>query len=187
MTDKAERTSLQYVSLTISLLTAGSAIAFTDRVVDTNKERRTSDPHLFGYVPSFESGQHRQLLCMVVFFSTYIGAKLFALSVLVVRGGIAVMGAWLLAEFAVLLGVRVGIGNWRVYRRGVDGVGVGLLAHLALYIGLLSAPFPLLRNPTFLTSRVYSGGLLYMLLANFAQVGVAYRYYDQGTVDETTA
>ena len=64
---------------------------------------------------------------------------------------------------------------------------MGLLVHLGLYIGLLSAPFPLLRNPTFLTSRVFSGGLLYMLLVNFAQVGIAYRCYDQGTVDETTA
>ena len=41
--------------------------------------------------------------------------------------------------------------------------------------------------PAFLTHRVYSGGLLYMLLVNFAQVGVAYRCYDQVTVDETTA
>ncbi len=74
-----------------------------------------------------------------------------------------------------------------MYRRGADGVGMGFLVHLGLYIGLLSAPFPLLRNPAFLTSRVYSGGLLYMLMANFAQVGIAYRCYDQGTVDETTA
>ena len=74
-----------------------------------------------------------------------------------------------------------------MYRRGADGVGVSILVHFGLYIALLSAPFPLLRNPTFLTSRVYSGGLLYMLLANFAQVGIAYRCYDQGTVDETTA
>ena len=85
MTDEAERTSLQYVSLAISLLTAGSAIAFTDRVLDKDKARRKVDPHLFGYVPSVENGQFRQLLTMVVFFSTYIGAKMFALSVLVAR------------------------------------------------------------------------------------------------------
>ena len=92
MTDEAERTSLQYVSLAISLLTAGSAIAFTDRVLDKDKARRKVDPHLFGYVPSVENEQFRQLLTMVVFFSTYIGAKMFALSVLVARGGVAVVG-----------------------------------------------------------------------------------------------
>ena len=78
MTDEAERTSLQYVSLAISLLTAGSAIAFTDRVLDKDKARRKGDSHLFGYVPSLENGQFRQLLNMVVFFSTYIWAKMFA-------------------------------------------------------------------------------------------------------------
>ncbi len=124
---------------------------------------------------------------MVVFFSTYVGAKMFSLSVLVSRGGITVAGVWLLVEFAVLLGVRMGLGNWRLYRRGADGAGFGLLVHLGFYIALLSAPFPLLRNPTFLTSRVYSGGLLYMLMVNFVLVSITYRYYDQGTVDERTA
>jgi hypothetical protein len=187
MIDKAEHTSIQYISLAISLITAGAAIAFTDRVLDKDKARRKVDPKLFGYVPSFKDGQYRQLLNMVMFFSTYVGAKMFSLSVLVARGGVAVAGGWLWAEFAALLGLRVFMRNWRVYRRGADGVGIGLLVHFLLYIALLSAPFPLLRNPTFLTSRVYSGGLLYMLLVNFAQVGVAYRCYDQGTVDETTA
>ena len=79
------------------------------------------------------------------------------------------------------------MGNWRPFRGGADTVGISMLQHLTLYIGLLSAPFPLLRNPAFLTSRAYSGGLLYMLLANFAQVGIAYRCYNRGTVDETTA
>jgi hypothetical protein len=187
LTDTSDRTSIQFVSLAISLLTAGSTIAFTDRSLDKDKSRRKVDPHLFGYVPSFQNGQYRQLASMVVFFSTYVGAKMFSLSVLVSRGGITVAGVWLLVEFAVLLGVRMGLGNWRLYRRGADGAGFGLLVHLGFYIALLSAPFPLLRNPTFLTSRVYSGGLLYMLMVNFVLVGITYRYYDQGTVDERTA
>jgi hypothetical protein len=186
MTDKADRTPIQFVSLAISLLTAGSAIAFTDRTLDKDKSRRKVDPHLFGYVPSFEDGQYRQLLAMAMFFSAYMGAKMFSLSILVSKGGITVGGVWLLAELVVLLGVRVGMGNWRMYRRGADGAGFGVLVHITLYIALLSAPFPLLRNPTFLTSRVYSCGILYMLLVNFVQVGVAYRYFDEGTVDERT-
>ncbi len=80
------------------------------------------------------------------------------------------------------------MGNWRFYRSGLDGAGFSLLVHVGVYVGLLSAPFPLLRNPTFLTSRVYSGGLLYMLTVNFVQVGVAFRYYGESkTVDQATA
>ena len=63
-----------------------------------------------------------------------------------------------------------------------------MMTQLALYIGLLAAPFPLFRNPTFLTSRVYSAGLLYTLTINFVQVGIAYRHFGGiDTVDETTA
>ena len=114
MTDTAEHTAIQYVSLAISLVTAGAAIAFTDRVFDKGKARRKTDPHLFGYVPSFGKWSYRQLLNMIVFFSTYIGAKMFSLSVLVARGGISMVGGWLWAEFAILLGIRAALGNWRL-------------------------------------------------------------------------
>ena len=125
---------------------------------------------------------------MVFFFSSYMGAKMFSLAALVAAGGMAVVAVWLVVEFGLLLGVRVGMGNWRFYRRGADGVRFSLLVHFGLYIALLSAPFPLLRNPTFLTSRLYSAGLLYMILANFIQVGIAYRYFGGNeTVDEATA
>ena len=63
-----------------------------------------------------------------------------------------------------------------------------MVFHFGHYIGLLAAPFPVLRNPVFLTSRVYSAGLLYMLTINFVQVGIAYRHFGGiDTVDETTA
>ena len=39
------------------------------------------------------------------------------------------------------------MGNRRFYRRGADGVRFRLGVHFGLYIALLSAPFPLLRNP----------------------------------------
>ena len=63
-----------------------------------------------------------------------------------------------------------------------------MLGHFVYYIGILAAPFPHLRIPTLLTSRVYSVGLLYMLTINFVQVGIAYRHFGgSDTVDETTA
>jgi hypothetical protein len=80
------------------------------------------DPHLFGYVPSVAEGARRQLLAMVFFFSSYMGAKMFSLAALVAAGGMAVVAVWLVVEFGLLLGARMGIGNWRFYRRGADGV-----------------------------------------------------------------
>lgn len=184
-TDRVERTSIQYVSLAISLVTAGSTVAFADRALDLNAAARRGDPLLYGYVPSIENGRFLQLLAMIMFFSTYVGSKMFALAVLLTRGGIAFVAVWLVAEFAVLLGLRVGIGNWRTYRKGADGVGFSAFLHLMLHISLVFAPFPIFRNPAFLTSRVYSGSLLYVLLANFMQVGIAFRRgYDEGSVDE---
>ena len=187
-TEPAQRETIQFISLSISLLSAGYAVASTDRALDMGKTRRRTDPHLFGYVPSVADGAFWQLFAMVVFFASYMVAKMFALALLVTAGGAWLVAVWFMTEFGLLLGVRVAIGNWRFFRRGVDGVGISVLLHFCLYIGLLAAPFPLLRNPVFLTSRVYSGGLLYMLLVNFAQVGIAYRHFGgSDTVDETTA
>ena len=158
---------LMYVSLIISLLSAGLAIASTDRVLDQSKSRGKTDPTLFGYVPTVANGAYRQFLSTVMFFSSYMGSKMFALAVLIVSSSrVIFVPIWLLFEFCLLLGVRMSIGNWRFYRKGADGVGVGLLLHLVMYISLLACPFPLFRNPVFLTPRVYSLGLLYMLLSN---------------------
>ena len=130
---------------------------------------------------------------MVVFFASYMGSKMFALGVLLVStnresGNRAVVLLWFVTEFWLLLGVRMLLGNWRYYRREADSAGFSALNHLGLYVGLLAAPFPLIRHPNLLTTRVYSGGLLYMLSVNFVQVGIAYRRFGgSGTVDEPTA
>jgi len=162
-----QRTTFMYTSFAISLVSGGFAITATDRTLDMSKSRRKTDPLLFGYVPDVADGAYWQLLAMVVFFASYMALKMFALGLLIVSANPAVVPLWLVAECGTLLGVRMQIGNWRFYRRGADSAGFSLLAHLLAYIGLLAAPFPLLRNPTQLTSRVYSAGLLYMLTINF--------------------
>jgi len=154
-----------------------------------SKSRRIRDPLLFGYVCTcVADGAYWQLLAMVVFFASYMALKMFALGLLIVSAHPAVVPLWLVAECGTLLGVRMLIGNWRFYREGADSAGFSLLCHFGHYIGILAAPFPFLRNPTQLTSRVYSVGLLYMLTINFVQVGIAYRHFGGiDTVDETTA
>ena len=182
-----QRTTFMYVSFAISLVSGGFAITATDRTFDLIKSRRIRDPLLFGYV-QVADGAYRQLLAMVVSFASYMAAKMFALGLLIVSANRAVVPLWLVVECGTLLGVRMLIGNWRFYREGADSAGFSLLGHFVYYIGILAAPFPLLRNPTQLTSRVYSAGLLYMLLVNFVQVGIAYRRFGGiETVDETMA
>ena len=186
LTPMEQRTTFMYVSFAISLVSGGIAITATDRTFDLIKSRRTHDPLLFGYVGA--DGAYWQLLAMVVFFASYMALKMFALGLLIVSANRAVVPLWLVAECGLLLGVGMRIGNWRFYRRGADSAGFSLVFHFGHYIGLLAAPFPTLRNPAFLTSRVYSAGLLYMLLVNFVQVGIAYRHFGgNNTVDETTA
>ena len=69
-------------------------------------------------------------------------------------------------------------GNWRWYQRGLDGIGFSLVGHLAGYLCLLAAPFPVTRLPTFLTPRVYAGSLAYMLGANICILLFSYRVFD---------
>lgn len=55
-------------------------------------------------------------------------------------------------------------------------------------VGCLAAPFPALRLPGLLSSRLYSIVVVYMLLINFCFVGVSYHYFDGCPhVDEVTA
>jgi hypothetical protein len=69
-------------------------------------------------------------------------------------------------------------GNWRFYRNGADGAIISLLGHLCWYLCLLSAPFPLIRVPTFLTPRIYSGGIIYMVVSNFLMVVISYEAFN---------
>ena len=70
----------------------------------------------------------------------------------------------------------MGIGNWRNYQRGGEGVGISLLTHLGYYLAIVAAPFPLFRVPKFLTPRIYALGLIYMTLANFGIVRLAFHF-----------
>jgi len=73
---------------------------------------------------------------------------------------------------------RMYYGNWRMYRYGADGMLFSLLWHLGCYLCLLAAPFPVIRNPTLLTSRIYCGGLFYMLISNFLMIGLSYHAFN---------
>ncbi|GMH62912.1 hypothetical protein TL16_g03585 [Triparma laevis f. inornata] len=171
-----QRTTLQFVSLIASFLTTGFVVASSDREMDKNKYRRKNEPLLFGYVP--ETNSHRQMVASISFFSLYKLAKVSSLSLLVASSSFRYAVILLILESFGFLGWRMVYGNWRFYKRGLDGRGFSLFAHFGWYICLLSAPFLLARNPTFLTPRIYAGGLLYMLSVNFMILVFSYQVFD---------
>ncbi|GMH51759.1 hypothetical protein TL16_g01082 [Triparma laevis f. inornata] len=171
-----QRTTLQFVSLIASFLTTGFVVASSDREMDNNKYRRKAEPLLLGYVP--ETNSHRQMVASVSFFSLYKLAKVSSLALLISASSFRYAVILLTLESFGFLGWRMVYRNWRFYKRGLDGRGFSLFAHFAWYICLLSAPFPVVRIPTFLTPRIYAGGLLYMLSVNFMILVFSYQVFD---------
>jgi len=170
-----ERTTLQFVSLFASFLTTGATVAFSDRDIDTSKHRRKVEPLLFGYVP--DTNHNKQALASVIFFTSYKTAKMFSLSMLIVSSSALHAVGLLVMEYFGFLLWRMRYGNWRFYRNGADGAVISLLGHLCWYLSLLSAPFPLIRTPTFLTPRIYAFGLLYSITGNFAIIAISYHVF----------
>ena len=108
-----------YFSLALSLVSAGFAIATTDRTFDTGKSRRKTDPLLVGYVSSLVAdGAYRQLLAMVVFFASFMASKMFALGLLIVSANRVFVPLWLVAEHLHTF-------PWRSVRRSTRRTGGG--------------------------------------------------------------
>ncbi|GMH66842.1 hypothetical protein TL16_g04524 [Triparma laevis f. inornata] len=171
-----QRTTLQFVSLLASFLTTGFVVASSDREMDLSKYRRKSEPLLFGYVP--ETNSHKQMVAFVSFFSLYKLAKVSSLALLISASSFRYAVILLTLEFFGFLGWRMTYRNWRIYKRGLDGIPFSLLAHFCWYICLLSAPFPLVRCPNLLTPRIYTGGLFYMISVNFMILVFSYQVFD---------
>jgi len=159
------RTPLGYISLFSSFATTGFLVASSDREIDRSKTRRKYEPLLFGYV--CDDNSNRQLVVSAVFFATYKAAKIASLSLLIASSSFRYAAILIVTEFWTLLGWRKWYKNWRWYQRGVDGNIVSLLTHICGYIGLVAAPFPIVRLPFVLTPQIYARGILYMLCVNF--------------------
>jgi len=166
------RTPLGYISLFSSFATTGFLVASSDREFDTNKTRRKYEPLLYGYVP--EEKSHRQMVASIVYFAAYKAAKVASLALLIASSSFRYAAILVVTEFWTLLGWRNCYNNLRYYRRGADGIIPSFLCHICLYIGLVAAPFPIIRSPFFLTPLIYARGLLYMLCVNFLIIYVSY-------------
>ena len=171
-----QRTFIQYFSLFTSFLTTGFVVAAADKEFDTGKLRRKNEPLLFGYVSKVRS--RNQMLASVSFFTLYKFVKVFSLCLLVASSSFRYASSLLALEFFTILAWRMSYGNWRFYKKGLDGVGWSLFAHFCWYLFLLAAPFPVVRIPTFLTPRIYTGSLAYMLGVNFCILLFSYKVFE---------
>ena len=123
---------------------------------------RVHEPMIHGYYPSRPASNFFVLVGVVISAGLYDVAKLTAMGFLGSVSPIRLI-AWLLLECTLLLLIRMFIGNWRVYIRGVHGTLPGLYTHFLFYICMMAAPFPVLRTPFFLTPSVYVGFILWTL------------------------
>jgi hypothetical protein len=83
---------------------------------------------------------------IALFVAGYLGAKLLALVVLSSTSFPAAVG-WCFTEALVLLMARFFAEGkrWRLHIAGLSGAVPSLLVHVFFYIGMLAAPFPVLR------------------------------------------
>ena len=91
----------------------------------------------------------RQVVIMsgiVLFVSGVLGAKLIAL-VMLAGASASVAVAWCSAEMVTLFVLRYFAEGqiWRHHMPGLSGVVPSLVVHVAVYLSMLAAPFPLLR------------------------------------------
>ena len=183
LTPQEDRTSLQYYSIISSFLTIAITVALADKDMDTSKLRRKDEPLLYGYTAAARFTK-KQLPAFVTCILSYTIAKTWSVSIFIASSPSALISVgWFVFEALGFLAWRMYHRSWRMYRAGADGAGFSLLIHLGCYLCLLAAPFPILRLPAIVTPRIYSGGLLYMLVSNFVMVATAYRVFGEG---ETT-
>ena len=173
--EKNDISTIQYISLFVTFVSAGTSCSLSDRSLDINQHMRQCDPYINGYVPI--NGSFIQLIAMVLFISFYMIMKVFAVSLNIVVGNSVAIMCWLLFEMTILLGIRMYYKNWRFYKDGADGIIFSLITHFFIYISMMTVPFPALRNPTFLTYRVYCGVIIYSIISNYVFVLVPYSFF----------
>lgn len=180
--ESEQRTPIQYLSVILSLMSCGSSIAYTDRIVDMDEYRRRSDQTMFGYVPHVLCDSNKQYVSLALFYTGYLISKsytftIFALASPSVTYPMMVMAA----ECMILFAVRFYYKNWRFYRKGADGAAFSIAAHCFIYMCLFAAPFPTIRNPALLTPRIYACSVAYMMLVNFPILIWSYSVLDAYT------
>ena len=125
----------------------GYLVATTELDVDTDRNSRTNSAPIHGYFPTSTVMQSIVVVGIVLFIAGYLAAKLLALVIL--ANGVSILGVtvWCCLEALTLLVLRYFVegGLWRFHVASLSGPIPSLLLHAFFYVGMLAAPFPLLR------------------------------------------
>ena len=121
-------------------------VATTELDVDTSKQFRTNWSKVHGYFPASNMMQGVVITGIVLFVGGYLGTKLVALTILASTSPVGAVG-WCAAEVVALWLLRYFAEGrvWRFHIRGLSGAVPSLILHLVIYLGMLAAPFPMLR------------------------------------------
>ena len=127
----------QFVSLGISCLSVANTFMGVSHDIDTLPMGRKSEPLLYGFIPD---GPRGNLVCVALFGfgGCYFASKLVGIGMLGSASPLGV-GTYLGVEAALLLLVRVAIGNWRAWAPPGESTGFSLLWHFAFIYPLFTA------------------------------------------------
>ena len=180
--ENEQRGAIHYVSIILSLISCGSSIAYTDRIVDMDEYRRESDPTMFGYVPPVLCESNKQYAALSIFYTCYLISKAYTFTILALSSpSVMYPLMFMLTECAIMFAIRFYYNNWRFYRKDADGVIFSIAVHCFIYMCMFAAPFPTIRNPSLLMPRIYACYVIYMLLVNFPILVWSYYTFDAYT------
>ena len=162
-------------------------VTIADREFDTDSEKRESEKAFFGYVLRHALTNALQMATQGIAVISYVAARMLAfggfIAACLQTPWTAVKCApllWVSAESVALGMLRSRDGNWEFYDRNLSGWLSDYFLHGIVYVGLVAAPFPILRNPAFLGPHLYRNGCGIVLALNFPLVALSYHAIGEG-------
>ena len=170
------RSIVQLISFAITVVNIAHSVASVDYGIDSSHDNQMSEPLCYGAYPIGTKGDV-MFLSLAMFAMGYIVSKLVAITVLGTLASLS-LALVLMGECVALLAVRAAIGNWRPYPPAGDSTTFSLTTHFFItYPVMLAAPFPMARQPFFLTPRIFSGFVVWTLCAaNPLMLTLAFRH-----------
>jgi hypothetical protein len=145
--DSDDQSWAMVASIVGCIVSIAYLVATTELDLDKSLQFRTNYPMVHGYIPT-ESAVREALVLLgiVLFVGGVLGTKLIALATLAgASAWVAVV--WCSAEASALFVLRYFAEGriWRFHARSASGLVPTLVMHVCIYLGMLAAPFPVLR------------------------------------------
>ena len=181
----------QYVSIAWSILNIAYTFVSVSISLDQSENFRACHPAWYGFVE--KSKETAIGVALGLFDLGYTCSKLLAVAMLGSVSGEALatgeaLMAWLAAECAVFLLVRIAVGQWRFFTPAGDSTALSLLISVGWLIVMLAAPFTPARGPHYISPSIYAGFIAWTLFcANPLMLALAYTFEDKPKLEWQTA